>query len=950
MNAKRTDTLKRSILIAMLMAFVSPLFAASGLNLMVRRTTTDSCSANSLTIEFAIINNTGAPVSGPLTVTLWFNDTGPYNVNSPQVQGNYTTAFPSTSGWNQAGSAGGLVTSSVSCAIEGATTKFSVDFTPQNPITAGGWMAGRMEIYRNGWPSPFDVGCDNYSGPGLTTTYADYNHIALYRGGVLEMEWLDAGGTLDPNTGREPCSVPTPTPSVTPIAIYNFAMDSSGDTGMAYVIIITPAGTPTMTATRTVTSTSTETMTSTPTRTPTPTSTMTVTFTNTMTATPTRTVTETATTTITYTATPTSTPTRTVTETNTTTITFTATPTRTATSTVTFTNTATPTATQTFMATLTSTPTTTLTRTPTETSTATPTSTPTRTATETATTTITYTATPTSTPTFTITVTRTDTPTRTNTPTVTQTYWESMTITPTITDTRTATPTATNTISFTNTPTHTPTSTVTVTRTNTNTNTPTPTVTETFYASPTNTPSHTPTATVTVTSTNTPTHTPTRTATPTATTTITFTNTPTHTLTATPTNTVSPTFTSTATPTATPSSTITITYTPSVTRTVTETNTPTMTVTSTPTFTSTPTVTNTITPTDTQTVTPTITETFTNTPTPVPWPYVLKIEAYNEAGERVKLIAETLISDSIKGFDMKTNGQSTTLFNPGAKDANGNPIPLTFHFKDIWAPGQINVPEITFAWDGTSENGQTISNGPYYIKISVKDEYGHVETLNRDVQLIKSQEYVRVKIFNSAGELVNTLEMSAGNVGAISLGIEDTVVIGGNQKVDINFSPGATMQWDGRNADGLMVSSGTYEIQVEVKKEGSFVSLASKTITVLNQGGGNVFENERCYPNPVEVKTEEGTKMKFAWNSNGNTGTMNIRIFNKSGELVRSFNTRLEYNGVEWDLKTSSGKAVSSGYYPVIMTAVKDSGEKKVRRIKAVIIRKFIAENAEKVN
>jgi len=329
---------------------------------------------------------------------------------------------------------------------------------------------------------------------------------------------------------------------------------------------------------------------------------------------------------------------------------------------------------------------------------------------------------------------------------------------------------------------------------------------------------------------------------------------------------------------------------------------------------------------------------------------VLKIEAYNEAGEKVKLITEVLISDSIKGFDMKAGGSSTTLFNPGAKDANGNPIPLTFHFEDIWTPGQIGVPEITFAWDGTSDNGQTINNGPYYIKISVKDEYGHVETLNRDVQLLKSEEYVRVKIFNSAGELVNTMEMEAGNVGQISLGIEDTVVIGGNQKVDINFSAGATMQWDGRNSDGLMVSSGTYEIQVEVKQNGSFVSMASKTITVLNQGGGNVFDNERCYPNPVEVKTAEGAKMKFAWDSKGNAGTMNIRIFNKSGELVRSLGTRLEYNQAEWDLKTSSGQVIASGYYPVILTAVKDTGEKKVKSIKAVIIRKFIAEDAGKVN
>ncbi|MHB8157888.1 MAG: hypothetical protein ACYDEQ_10935, partial [Desulfocucumaceae bacterium] len=205
MKSKMNSRLNRVLVsLAVVFLLASCSYAAAGLDLKTR-IIADPCANGGFRLQFAIINNTGAPVSGPFNIVTWFDNPGTYLVNSPQVNGNYTDPYPSTGGWNQQGSVGALVQTAFACPEDHATIQISVPFTPTNPISAGGWMAGSMEIYLNGWINPFDGGCDDYSSPPLDlTTYHDYSHVALFRGGVLEDEWLDTGGTVDPATGVLP--------------------------------------------------------------------------------------------------------------------------------------------------------------------------------------------------------------------------------------------------------------------------------------------------------------------------------------------------------------------------------------------------------------------------------------------------------------------------------------------------------------------------------------------------------------------------------------------------------------------------------------------------------------------------------------------------------------------------------------------------------------------------
>ncbi|MBP7791713.1 MAG: T9SS type A sorting domain-containing protein [Candidatus Goldbacteria bacterium] len=545
----------------------------------------------------------------------------------------------------------------------------------------------------------------------------------------------------------------------------------------------------------------------------------------------------------------------------------------------------------------------------------------------------------------------THTPTRTPTPTFTSTNTSTPTSTrtPTPTNTPSPTPTYTNT----NTRTATPTPTDTPTQTSTFTDTVTLTVTDTISSNtPTNTPTYTPTRTVTPTFTNTPTNTDTSTPTPTRTPTPTNTDTtsPTFTPTATPTRTDTPTFTETQTPTptytytSTRTITFTFTDTPQFTFTVTRTDTPTRTITNTftSTWTHTETATLTFTPTwtPTWTVTFTVTDTPTVTPTFISFPYLLIIEAYNEAGEKVKLISEVMINKNVIEIETLVNGKDTKIFNPDGSQ-------LVISIPGIWTPEQMGpgVDRVNFVWDGLNENGQTVDNGIYYVKVSVQDNYGHVQTTVMDVHLLRTEESIKVNIFNAAGELVRWIEEDNVLSKDIKLSVPDVLYIPKGGNIDINCGQGNVVEWDGKNSNGYLVTNGSYEIQIQVKTRDGYQKVASKKVTVFVEGNTDTVLYDpqnpdlypKIYPNPKVIEGYEG-EITIEWFKPAE-GEVRIKIYNIAGELVKQIKANLADKSVKWNLKTESGASASSGTYVVVLDAKKATGEKEIKVKKCSIIK-----------
>lgn len=202
------------------------------------------------------------------------------------------------------------------------------------------------------------------------------------------------------------------------------------------------------------------------------------------------------------------------------------------------------------------------------------------------------------------------------------------------------------------------------------------------------------------------------------------------------------------------------------------------------------------------------------------------------------------------------------------------------------------------------------------------------------------EQFVELRIFNSAGELVKTIIENKSYIpNKIMLGIDDVIAIDKEQaSIQLTYgnSPADTIIWDGKNDLGNLVSAGIYEIQVIAKSANGISVAASKTVLILNETK-KFISNVKAYPNPwTGVLTN---KIKFTWDYNGK-GNVRIYIYNKAGELVRKIEGLLQTGYIFWDMSTSTGARVSDGNYVCIIEATNSEGYLEKKKIKIAIVKK----------
>ena len=489
--------------------------------------------------------------------------------------------------------------------------------------------------------------------------------------------------------------------------------------------------------------------------------------------------------------------------------------------------------------------------------------------------------------------------TRTNTPTFTNTVSsDTPTDTFTPTPTYTATPTFTDTTSPTDTPTDTPTYTATYTFT------ATPTYTDTYTVTNTQSPTDTPTYTMTYTETSTATDTPT----------VTNTQSPTDTPTYTATYTASPTSTDTYTMTDTP----TFTYTRTDTPTFTMTDTPTFTYTATPTFT----------PTYTYTNTPTI------TPTPPPFPYVLTIGVYNEAGELVKTIVSTPTEEMLGDIDLLINNQPAN----GAMTSDNS---LQILLPGVQTPstplGQLDT---SYFWNSSTNANQQAASGVYYIKFEQTDGYGHTNVVIKQINVLNVSQYAEVDIYNSAGEKVtNMIIYKDVSATQLTLKVPNIIPIDSTgNTVTIIYGNGLSdyVNWNGLTDQGNLVQSGTYEVQVNLVTNQGKTTVASKTVEILTQSG-KFSGNVEIWPNPYVGAKTIAKQVKFVWVPGSTMGTMSVNVYNIAGELVRQWTADMQTGFVTWDLTSNDGADAAEGLYVVVFQIKDNLGSTTIKTLKMTI-------------
>ncbi len=324
--------------------------------------------------------------------------------------------------------------------------------------------------------------------------------------------------------------------------------------------------------------------------------------------------------------------------------------------------------------------------------------------------------------------------------------------------------------------------------------------------------------------------------------------------------------------------------------------------------------------------------------TPVSFPYILSIEAYNEAGEKVRIITQSSIAGDVGDIAMLMNGVTTTAFNPDTGS-------LELRIKGIQTPDQYGGgadQTSSFIWNGYSDSGQEVTPGLYYIKISTTDTYGHVNTHIETIQVLKLDQTARINIYNSAGELVRRLETPNVSGTSISLAVDDVIQVGKNAPpINLQYAAGASIPWDGLNSSGRTVDSGIYEIQVELNTAQGFKIMASKTVTILNAGSGGIVQEQKIYPNPVFITDGATTGYATIKWLTAATGEADISIYNIAGELIKGINTSITagITGIQWDLTTNGGSRVAGGTYVVVINIRKDTGEHEIKKLKMAVVK-----------
>jgi flagellar hook assembly protein FlgD len=215
--------------------------------------------------------------------------------------------------------------------------------------------------------------------------------------------------------------------------------------------------------------------------------------------------------------------------------------------------------------------------------------------------------------------------------------------------------------------------------------------------------------------------------------------------------------------------------------------------------------------------------------------------------------------------------------------------------------------------------------------------------ITKTITTINASQYVQVNIFNSAGEIVQTISKPYDGSGPVSLNISNTngnsnyvlAVGNGAPSITIYYTSTEFLPWDGKNAQGDYLQNGVYEVQLLVKTSTGSNIIASKPITILNEGTPDVLGTMKSLPNPYTGDTT--TPLKFTWQPSAG-GTIKIKIYNIAGELVRTLTGDLGAAAINWDLKGVGGQIVSSGTYICVVEGIDNTGNKKTKIIKIATI------------
>jgi flagellar hook assembly protein FlgD len=292
------------------------------------------------------------------------------------------------------------------------------------------------------------------------------------------------------------------------------------------------------------------------------------------------------------------------------------------------------------------------------------------------------------------------------------------------------------------------------------------------------------------------------------------------------------------------------------------------------------------------------------------------VAVYNEAGEVVKSFPVKYLSKVVDSLDLSSNGLLSNV---------GDSVTMT------WGGGRV-----LGTWDGTSNNGQLVANGTYYVKVDSVDAYGTTTSVTKSLSVGRAVSKVGLTVFNQAGEAVRHLTQTySGPIDNItearltasvisptngkSEGVTTTSVMSGNALLGT---------WDGRNDGGQIVNNGQYYIELKVEDGKGDHSTVELTVSVLasRDGGQTAVVRPNVLTKDHPVGTIDG----------GVTGgTVNVKVYSLTGSLVETLNGTPGSGTAQLN-----GAALSSGMYILVGEVKKADGTVSQNfRTKVMVVR-----------
>ena len=256
-------------------------------------------------------------------------------------------------------------------------------------------------------------------------------------------------------------------------------------------------------------------------------------------------------------------------------------------------------------------------------------------------------------------------------------------------------------------------------------------------------------------------------------------------------------------------------------------------------------------------------------------------------------------------------------------------------FRSIETPQDVatlmagGVPLAT--WDATNTDGRKVSNGTYYIKVQSTDPFGGTTTVTQDVTVNMAPSSLVLKIFNSVGEVVLSLDtqqiealLGGANLTAADYAVGSAKISSGvlspsfNQPgaagacVTITLGSGESFVWNGVGGDGQMVKPGNYYLELQSILPNTVAQQITWDIVVMPMSGGPAGKTA-LWPNPIRLDQTQTALFKINVTS-PLVDNVEIHIYTLAGERMNLVivNDPGNISQATWNL---AGLNIASGVY-----------------------------------